>query len=78
MLDTLPSDLHPLEILGLTTDRAVSYTASNLPTALAEVLQRTRVAQLSSGRAVPTAWSPSRRLLVLDLTGTQPIQAGAA
>lgn len=59
-------------------ERGVSYAALDVPTALAEVFQLTRV--INMGRDAPylTAWTPVRRLTLLDLTGTWPIQAGAS
>jgi hypothetical protein len=59
-------------------DRGVSYTALDVPTALAEVFQRTRVINTRRGTPYLTAWSPARDLTTLDLTGTWPIQAGAS
>lgn len=59
-------------------ERGVSYVAVNVPTALAEVFQRTRVINARRGSPYLTAWSPTRRLRLLDLTGTWPIQAGAS
>lgn len=59
-------------------DRAVSYTALGIPTALAEVFQRTRVVNTRRGTPYLTAWSPARPLTVLDLTGAWPIQADAS
>ncbi len=59
-------------------DRGVSYAALSVPTALAEVFQRTRVINTRRGSPYLTAWSPARKLTLLDLTGTWPIQAGAS
>lgn len=59
-------------------DRGVSYAALSVPTALAEVFQRTRVINTRRGSPYLTAWSPARGLTLLDLTGTWPIQAGAS
>lgn len=56
----------------------VSYAALDVPTALAEVFQRTRVVNSSRGTPYLTAWSPARPLTLLDLTGTWPIQARAS
>jgi hypothetical protein len=58
--------------------RGVSYTALTVPTALAEVFQRTRVINTRRGTPYLTAWSPARPLTLLDLTGTWPIQSGAS
>lgn len=59
-------------------DRGVSYTALDVPTALAEVFQHRRV--ISTRRDAPylTGWIPSRALTLLDLTGNWPIHAGAS
>lgn len=59
-------------------DRGVSYAALSVPTALAEVFQRTRVINTRRGTPYLTAWSPARPLTLLDLTGTWPIQSGAS
>jgi hypothetical protein len=59
-------------------ERGVSYAALSVPTALAEVFQRTRVVNARRGSPYLTAWSPARRLTLLDLTGTWPIQVGAS
>lgn len=59
-------------------DRGVSYAALSVPTALAEVFQRTRVINTRRGTPYLTAWSPARPLTLLDLTGTWPIRAGAS
>ncbi len=61
-----------------TQDRGVSYTALTVPTALAEVFQQTRVINSRRGTPYLTAWSPTRALSLLDLTGNWPIQAGAS
>jgi hypothetical protein len=59
-------------------DRGVGYAAVSVPTALAEVFQRTRVINTRRGAPYLTAWSPVRPLTLLDLTGRWPIQAGAS
>ncbi|MFL6163291.1 MAG: RES family NAD+ phosphorylase [Jatrophihabitantaceae bacterium] len=59
-------------------DRGASYAALSVPTALAEVFQRTRVINIRRGTPYLTAWSPARPLTLLDLTGSWPIQAGAS
>ncbi len=59
-------------------DRGVSYAALGTPTALAEVFQRTRVINARRGSPYLTAWSATRELTLLDLTGTWPSQAGAS
>lgn len=58
--------------------RGVGYAALGVPTALAEVFQRTRVVNTRRGTPYLTAWSPARPLTTLDLTGTWPIQTGAS
>lgn len=58
--------------------RGVSYTALTVPTSLAEVFQQTRVINSRRGAPYLTAWSPTRALSLLDLTGIWPIQAGAS
>ena len=58
--------------------RGVSYTALSVPTALAEVFQRTRVINTRRGTPYLTAWSPARPLTLLDSTSAWPIQAGAS
>lgn len=68
----------PHEPPSRTQDRGVSYTALTVPTALAEVFQQTRVLNSRRGAPYLTAWSPTRALRLLDLTGTWPIQAGAS
>lgn len=59
-------------------ERGVSYAALSIPTALAEVFQRTRLINTRRGDPYLTSWSPTRPLTLLDLTGTWPIQAGAS
>lgn len=59
-------------------DRGVSYAALDVPTALAEVFQRSRVINTRRGTPYLTAWSPLRPLTMLDLTCTWPIRAGAS
>jgi hypothetical protein len=59
-------------------DRGVSYGALTVPTALAEVFQRTRVINARRGSPYLTGWTPARKLTLLDLTGTWPLQAGAS
>lgn len=59
-------------------DRGVTYAALSIPTALAEVFQRTRVINTRRGAPYLTAWSPARSMTLLDPAGTWPIQAGAS
>jgi hypothetical protein len=60
------------------SERGVSYAALDVPTALAEVFQQTRV--INTRRADPflTAWRPTRSLQLLDITGEWPIRNGAS
>lgn len=59
-------------------NRGVSYAALTVPTALAEVFQRTRVINARRGSPYLTGWTPARTLSLLDLTGTWPVQVGAS
>ena len=59
-------------------DRGVCYAALSVPTALAEVYQRTRVINTRRGTPYLTAWSPARALTLLDFSGSWPIQSGAS
>jgi hypothetical protein len=68
----------PHELPPRVQQRGVSYTALSVPTALAEVFQRTRVINTRRGSPYLTAWSPTRPITLIDLTGTWPIQAGAS
>jgi len=56
----------------------VCYLALDLPTALAEFFQDTRV--INTRRSAPhlTAFQPRRGLRLLDLTGEWPVRAGAS
>ena len=58
--------------------RGVSYAALSVPTALAEVFQRTRVINIRRCMPYLTDWSPARPLTLLQLAGTWPIRAGAS
>lgn len=73
---TMPFDPH--EPPPRTQDRGVSYAALTVPTALAEVFRQTRVINSRRGAPYLTAWSPTRALTLLDVTGTWPIQAGGS
>lgn len=59
-------------------DIGVSYTATDVPSALAEVFQDRRV--VNATRQVPylTAWRPVRSLRLLDLTAKWPVRNGAS
>lgn len=55
----------------------VAYTATDPTTAFAEVFQNRRRIRVTSDKAL-SAWSPTRPLRLLDLTGTWPIRNGAS
>jgi hypothetical protein len=59
-------------------DRGVCYSALEVPTAIAEVYQQTRVINRFREGHWLTAWVPARPLYLLDLTGYWPIKAGAS
>lgn len=61
-----------------TQGAGVSYTALDIPSALAEVFQRSRYVDSGRGHPYLTAWKPSRPLQLLDLTGDWPIRNGAS
>jgi hypothetical protein len=61
-----------------TRPTGVVYLASDVPTALAEVYQETRVVQRGFRGAQLTAWFPARTLRVLDLTDVWPTRAGTS
>lgn len=69
-------DPHP-EPAG-TRSMGIVYVAGDVPTALAEVYQQTRVIQRGFRAAQLTAWFPTRTLRVLDLTDVWPTRAGAS
>lgn len=56
----------------------VLYTATSLATALAETFQATRVVDSRSFAPQVTAWTPTRALRLLDLTGSWALRNGAA
>lgn len=60
------------------SDRGVSYAALDVPTALAEVFQQTRVINTRRGDPYLTAWRASRPVQLLDLTGRWPIRNGGS
>ncbi len=69
-------DPHP-QPTGEHNRYAVAYTASDIETAAAEVFQTTR--RIRAGRELQlTAWSPTRQLALLDLTGSWALRNGAA
>jgi hypothetical protein len=59
-------------------DRGVSYAALDVPTALAEVFQRSRVVNTRRGAPYPTGWAPGRPVTMLDRTDPWPIRSGAS
>jgi hypothetical protein len=56
----------------------VAYAALDVPTALAEVFQKTRVVNTKRGAPYLTAWFPARDLRLLDLSGLWPVRNGAS
>jgi hypothetical protein len=56
----------------------VLYTTTSLATALAETFQATRTVDSRSFGPRVTAWSPTRALRLLDLTGGWALRNGAA
>ncbi|MCA0307318.1 MAG: RES family NAD+ phosphorylase [Actinobacteria bacterium] len=54
------------------------YTATSLATALAETFQATRIVDSRSFGPRVTAWTPTRALCLLDLTGGWALRNGAA
>jgi hypothetical protein len=60
------------------SERGVSYAALDVPTALAEVFQQTRVINTRRGDPYLTAWRATRSLSLLDLTGAWPVRNGAS
>jgi hypothetical protein len=62
---------------GLSTE-GVLYAAADLPTALAEVFQTTRLIDTVSFRPHLTAWTPVRNLRLIDLTSDWALRNGAS
>ncbi len=56
----------------------VSYTATDVASALAEVFQDRRVVNTIRRAPYLTAWRTGRRLRLLDLAGTWPVRHGAS
>lgn len=75
-IPTMRYDPHP-EPAGPSVE-GVLYTATGLATALAEIFQATRVVDSRSFAPRVTAWTPTRDLRVLDLTGSWALRNGAA
>lgn len=59
-------------------DEGVAYATTDVPTALAEVFQDTRVVNVTRGDPWLAGWRPARELVLLDLTGEWPIRIGAS
>ena len=75
-LPTMRYDPHPEP--AAPSLEGVLYTATSLGTALAETFQATRVVDSGSFRPQVTAWTPTRDLRLLDLTGGWALRNGAA
>lgn len=75
-IPTMRYDPHP-EPPGPAVE-GVLYTATSLSTALAETFQATRVVDSRSFAPQVTAWTPTRDLRLLDLTGGWALRNGAA
>jgi hypothetical protein len=56
----------------------VQYLAVDLPTALAEHFQATRVVDRRRRAPAVVAWRPTRTLELCDLTGSWPVRVGAS
>jgi hypothetical protein len=56
----------------------VQYLAVDLPTALAEHFQATRVVDRRRRAPAVVAWRPTRTLELVDLTGSWPLRVGAS
>jgi hypothetical protein len=56
----------------------VSYTATDIKTAAAEVFQTSRRIDPTTGAPYATSWTPTRPLQLLDLTGDWALRNGAA
>jgi len=59
-------------------DEGVQYLALDLPTALAEHFQATRVVDRFRRQPAVVAWRPQRTLRLCDLTGGWPLRVGAS
>ncbi|MDR0416560.1 MAG: RES family NAD+ phosphorylase [Propionibacteriaceae bacterium] len=76
-LPTMRFDPHPAPV-GDHPGHGVIYTATDLPTALAETYQGTRLIDTVSFAPQATAWRPVRALRLLDLDGGWALRNGAA
>lgn len=70
-------DPHPQPV-GLHPGEGVSYTATDLATAVVEAFQDTRRIDPNSGRPRATSWMPTRVLRLLDLTDDWCLRNGAS
>lgn len=77
-ISTCRFDPHPDGPPRLHPGPGVLYSAGNLPTALAEVYQTTRVIDLVTGTPAASAFRFRRPVQLLDLTGQWPLRAGAS
>jgi len=77
-ISTCRFDPHPDGPPRLHPGAGVLYTASALPTALAEVYHMTRVIDLVTGSPAATGFLLRRPVRLLDLTGDWPLRAGAS
>jgi hypothetical protein len=74
--ETCRFDPHPPP-QGVHLGEGVSYAATDLPTALAEVFQGTWVIDRRRDLPQLAVWQPVRQLTLLDLTGEWPLLARA-
>lgn len=75
-LRTARFDPHPPNC-GTHPGRGVSYAALDVATAVAEVFQQTRTVRAASDVRL-TAWTPTRPLRLLDLSGDWALHNGAS
>lgn len=77
-ISTCRFDPHPDGPPRLHPGIGVLYAAGDLPTALAEVYQTTRVIDCVTAAPAATAFRCVRPVRLLDLTGQWPLRAGAS
>lgn len=79
-LTSMRFDPHPDTAPGpaVHDSAGVHYSASDVATAVAEVFQRSRAVDMTSGRPMLTGWLPVRPLRLLDLGGSWALRHGAA